>query len=94
MRKKQYLVYSIAADFEKENLLKQIEELQQENMELKSKTKHNARGAGRKPSQERINAITQVKALMDKGISDKDIQQKLGISKATFYRYKRDINSQ
>lgn len=57
------------------------------------KPKHNARGAGRKPSQERLNAISQVKSLLESGYSDQDIMNQLGISRATFYRYKKSINN-
>lgn len=58
-----------------------------------SKTKHNERGAGRKPSQERLNAIEQMQALLKSGMSEQDIMNKLGISRATFYRYKKSINN-
>ncbi len=53
--------------------------------------KHNERGAGRKPSQERLNAIAEVKALLDAGSSEQEIISRLNISRATFYRYKRNI---
>lgn len=52
---------------------------------------HNARGAGRKPSLERLKVIGQVKVLIDSGYSDQDIMTQLGISRATFYRYKKSI---
>lgn len=58
-----------------------------------SKPKHNERGAGRKPSQERLNAIDQMQTLIKSGISEQDIMNKLGISRATFYRYKKSINN-
>lgn len=57
------------------------------------KPKHNERGAGRKPSQERLNAIEQMQALLKSGMSEQDIMNKLGISRATFYRYKKNINN-
>lgn len=57
------------------------------------KTKHNERGAGRKPSQERLNAIEQMKTLLKSGISEQDIMNTLGISRATFYRYKKSISN-
>lgn len=57
------------------------------------KPKHNERGAGRKPSQERLNAIEQMQALLKSGMSEQDIMNKLGISRATFYRYKKSINN-
>ncbi len=57
------------------------------------KPKHNERGAGRKPSQERLNAIEQMQALLKSGMSEQDIMNKLEISRATFYRYKKSINN-
>lgn len=57
------------------------------------KPKHNERGAGRKPSQERLNAIEQMQALLESGMNEQDIMNKLGISRATFYRYKKSINN-
>lgn len=57
------------------------------------KPKHNERGAGRKPSPERLNAIEQMQALLKSGMSEQDIMNKLGISRATFYRYKKSINN-
>lgn len=58
-----------------------------------SKSKHNERGAGRKPSQERLNAIDHMQTLIKSGISEQDIMNRLGISRATFYRYKKSINN-
>lgn len=57
------------------------------------KPKHNERGAGRKPSQERLNAIEQMQELLKSGMNEQDIMNKLGISRATFYRYKKNINN-
>ena len=52
----------------------------------------NERGAGRKPSQERLNTIAKVKALLDAGSSEQAIMEELNISRATFYRYKQNLN--
>lgn len=57
------------------------------------KPKHNERRAGRKPSQERLNAIEQMQELLESGISEQDIMSQLKISRATFYRYKKSINN-
>ena len=71
----------------------------QENQKLISDTarrvqpEHNARGAGRKPSKERLAAIEQVRAYIADGYSDRDIMDALGISRATFYRYKKSIDN-
>lgn len=87
-------VEQLKSDSDKDNsdLQEKIEKLQQENQRLKNE-KHNARGAGRKPSQERLNAIEQVKKLLEAGASEQEIKKQLGISKATFYRYKRNISN-
>ena len=76
----------------------QIEELKDAGRKLQQTLKndtpiHNARGAGRKPSQERLNAIDKVKTLLESGCNDQDIIKQLGISRATFYRYKKNINN-
>lgn len=75
-------------------LQKQLEDLKEKYHKLKNDTYvHNARGAGRKPSQKRLNAIKQVKMLLDSGYSDQEIINRLEISRATFYRYKKSINN-
>lgn len=74
-------------------LQEQINLLKQENQKLIIDTKHNARGAGRKPSKERIDAIAQMQRLLKSGVSEQDIMLQLGISKPTFYRYKKSINN-
>lgn len=89
-------IENIKNDFNKNNsnhLQEEIEKLYQENQKLKNEKKHNARGAGRKPSQERINAIKKAKQLLEAGSSEYEIMNKLGISKATFYRYKKSIKN-
>lgn len=72
-------------------------QLQAENTMLKQQlalyTKHNARGAGRKPSEKRISAIRMVKDLLESGYSDQEILTELGISRSTFYRYKKNVNN-
>lgn len=75
-------------------LRQQINDLEKKYQQLKNDTHiHNARGAGRKPSKERLYSIDQVKNLLDSGCSDQDIMNLLKISRATFYRYKRSINN-
>lgn len=74
-------------------LREQVASLEKEIQKLKNETGHNARGAGRKPSRERLNAVEQVKAMLDNGKNDKEIQEILNISKSTFYRYKKSINN-
>lgn len=75
-------------------LRQKINDLEKKYQQLKNDTHiHNARGAGRKPSKERLHSIDQVKNLLDSGCSDQDIMNLLKISRATFYRYKRSINN-
>ena len=54
---------------------------------------HNARGAGRKPSQERLNAIEAVREMLNNGSSEQEIMKRLKISRATFFRYKKCIKN-
>lgn len=89
------------------DLERQIEELKQAGKELKAQLntltpapcphgeqpKRNERNAGRKPSRERLSAIAQMQTLIQSGASEQDIMSKLGISRSTFYRYKRSINN-
>lgn len=92
----QKLIFSTNPEAEIINLNNQINELKEQCQKLKNDIPvHNARGAGRKPSQKRLHAIRQVKTLLESGYSDQDIMNELGISRATFYRYKKvsKINS-
>lgn len=57
------------------------------------KPKHNERGAGRKPSKERLDAIARMQVLLESGAGEQEIKKALGISRATFYRYKRSIKN-
>ena len=68
-----------------------IKLLEEENQLLKEKTKHNARGAGRKPSSTRADAIRQLNELICLGYNEKEIIEKLGISRTTFFRYKKEL---
>lgn len=86
------LIIDTDIEEDKANLLKQLDDLKGKYQKLKDDTfVHNARGAGRKPSPERLKSIEQVKALLDSGCSDQDVMTQLGISRATFYRYKKSI---
>ena len=76
-----------------QELISDTKNKHEELKELQEKTKHNARGAGRKPSEKRLEAIQKVKSLLDAGIDDEEIMQQLNISRATFFRYKRSIKN-
>lgn len=74
---------------ENEKLQKQIETLTTENQKLIDKTKHNARGAGRKPESERIKSQAQkIQSLLEAGKTPSEIQKTLNISRSSFFRYK------
>lgn len=85
-----------------------IKKLEQQNRQLKSENEklqdqindtspaqriHNERGAGRKPSQERLNTIEVVKEMLNDGHSEQEIMNHLKISRATFFRYKKCIKN-
>lgn len=76
-----------------QQMQEQIKLLEEENQQLKKKTGHNARGAGRKPSPERSAAIQQVKEFINSGCSEKEIMKKLQISRSTFFRYKKSLKN-
>jgi hypothetical protein len=67
-----------------------IKALQTENEELKKK---NARGAGRKPSEDRKEAIRQLETMLAAGKNDTEIAKQLGISMRTLYRYKKELKT-
>jgi DNA-binding CsgD family transcriptional regulator len=66
----------------------EIKALQAENEALKKK---NARGAGRKPSAQRKEAIRQLDIMLAAGKSETEIAEQLGISMRTLYRYKKEL---
>lgn len=77
------------------SLRSKIQELLEENSQLKeslknqvdNETKHNARGAGRKPmSEEKLLLLDN---LLKQGKKEKEICELMNISRATFYRVKK-----
>ena len=76
-----------------QQMQERIKLLEEENQQLKKKTGHNARGAGRKPSPECSAAIQKAKELICSGYSEKEIMEKLQISRSTFFRYKKSIKN-
>ena len=89
----QLLINDTANVYKLEQMQEQIKLLEEENQQLKRKIGHNARGAGRKPSKKRSDAIQQLKELIRLGYSEKEIMEKLQISRPTFFRYKKSINN-
>ena len=83
----------------RDHQVERINKLQEENRSLKQKCQklindtdvHNARGAGRKPqSQEKTNKIVnKIEMLLKQGKKEKEICEVMGISRNTYFRYKR-----
>ena len=83
-------------------LEKKIEKLSAENRQLKKDINEcqkltavthvkNERGAGRHKSPERAEAVTRLKQLIEADTPQKEIIEKLRISKRTYYRYKKEL---
>ena len=75
------------------NYVEREKRLQMELKEQKEQqvaTIHNARGAGRKPDQERRRLFRQ---LIEQGKSAEEIIDAMGCSRRTFYRYKSEIDT-
>lgn len=79
--------------FQNQKLITDTTEPAKEQQPERQKPGDNERGAGRKPSPERLEAIDQMRSLLKAGASEQDIMSQLGISRATFYRYRRSINN-
>ena len=59
-----------------------------------AKPKHNERGAGRKPMDDAMKRnLERFKKLIDDGYTRDQIMNKMGLSQATYYRYKRVIKN-
>lgn len=77
---------------ENENLRKQLGSLTAENQKLLNNSKYNARGAGRKPDPEHLEAqAKKVRSLLAAGKSTSEIQKIMGISRSSVFRYKKSI---
>ena len=72
------------------NVSKQLEE----QAVLSKPMMHNARGAGRKKTEERKQQIKCVAKLLDKGMSVKEICEELNIGQSTCYKYVKEIKEQ
>lgn len=90
-------IYSQAAALQSENevLHGRIEFLEKENQKLINETKHNVkRGRGRKADIQHLQAqVERVDNLLKSGKKNAEIQKIMGISKSTFFRYKKLIKS-
>lgn len=85
LKKELYISHELITENERE--------LDRLRTRLKDPPIHNARGAGRRPSKDRADAVKRCRALSAQGKSRTEIQDILGISSATFYRYKRSSDS-
>lgn len=75
---------------ENKALQAQVSALTEKYEGLLEKTKHNARGAGRKADLAHLEAQAQkVQDLLDAGKPAAEIQKALGISRSTFFKYKK-----
>lgn len=71
-------------------LQERVKSLTAENQGLIKKTGHNARGAGRKAAPQKLEArAKKVQELLADGKSAAEIQKIMGISRSTFFRYKK-----
>lgn len=73
-----------------QKLQSQLAALAKKNQELINGTKHNARGAGRKADPEHLEAqAREVQNLLADGKTADEVQKIMGISKSSFFRYKK-----
>lgn len=80
---------------ENKALQTQVSTLTEKYEGLLKKTIHNARGAGRKPNPAHLEyKIKEVKTLLNSGKTANEIQKAMGISRSSFFRYKRLIKIQ
>lgn len=77
---------------ENQKLQEQVNSLTEENQKLINNTKPNARGAGRKADPAHLESqAKKVQDLLDSGKTSTEVQKIMGISRSTFFRYKRFI---
>lgn len=83
---------NISLRHENKALRDQIAALTEKNNRLLDNTKHNARGAGRKADPQHLESqIKEVRSLLEDGKTATEIQKIMGISRSSFFRYKRFI---
>lgn len=77
---------------ENKRLHNRIQVLEEENQKLINKTKHNARGAGRKVDIQHLETqVSKIQSLLNSGKTAMEIQKIMGISRSSFFRYKKLI---
>lgn len=79
---------------ENEALRSQIVALTEKYDKLIKETKHNARGAGRKPNPAHLESqAKKIQDLLDAGKTPVEIQKALKISRSTFFKYKKFLKT-
>ena len=80
--------------FENEALRNQIVALTEKHDKLIKETKHNARGAGRKPNPAHLESqAKKIQDLLDAGKTPVEVQKALKISRSTFFKYKKFLKT-
>ena len=73
-------------------LQSQIAALTEKYDKLIKETKHNARGAGRKPNPAHLESqAKKIQDLLDAGKTPVEIQKIMGISRRSFFKYKKHL---
>lgn len=79
---------------ENEALRSQIATLTEKYDKLIKETKHNARGAGRKPDPAHLESqAKKIQDLLDAGKTPVEIQKIMGISRSSFFKYKKFLKT-
>ena len=79
---------------ENESLRSQIAALTEKYDKLIKETKHNARGAGRKPNPAHLESqAKKIQDLLDAGKNPVEIQRIMGISRSSFFKYKKFLKT-
>lgn len=79
---------------ENKALQAQVSALTEKYEGLLEKTKHNARGAGRKADPQHLNSqAKKVQELLDAGKTPIEVQKIMGISRSSFFKYKKSTQT-
>lgn len=79
---------------ENKALQAQVSALTEKYEGLLEKTKHNARGAGRKPDPQHLDSqAKKVQELLDAGKTPVEVQKIMGISRSSFFKYKKSTQA-
>ena len=79
---------------ELENTVHEIKQQLKKYQKLINNTKRNARGAGRKADLQHLKEqVAEVQLLLEEGKNSSEIQRIMGISRSSYFRYKRFIKN-